>query len=743
MNKCRGNSIVVESSHRIVSERMDRDQLRQVATSGRSSSRRPISAEVNSRSERRRESNAKYWALLGVLALMLMLYVKSWDLGKAAVQQYQQHDTKTTTQPTPKTAQPQTNSISTACPDNSIPRGTGCGRECSKHGQGTCCAHALIGPEEVNHYDDVPYTVRYGQGDVPVARPKHDKTVLSLGARVPGSVPLMQCYGIGGDYVAKVPSFMTKLYRVLFEANGWGYDIAARLRASEGSVLVVWIAEKFMPHQATGKNVRGEEVDAPTRGQNNSYYEKEYSAVFHTTLAEGRTTYHAQVVAREALVVCMWERLHLTLYNCSIGTGGGTEPSFLPVHFCQCRHCSDATVSTERSTDAQKYPKAGLFSTPKQGALHYVPKALPKPEEGVVNAETAPWLLPRGVSSYQFPYENLYADLKAMLQVQADANGVVTVFIFNKFWIDHLHNIVFSMVKNTGLSNYLVATLDCESLELCLKNRLPCFDAENFAETESDMKEGASGYQKGFQRKVTEELSWIKPRLALKILSLGYRFMMVDMDMSFNKNPMGDVLSKRQDFVHQCDTTGKYSINTGFYLLHNTSRAERLFQNIMVFPPHRLSDQNALKLVTKYDHTHGASSSCLDKWHYNMKCNYKVPKSEKGTGAKRTFQWKPQQRDRSGFDWYIFHATCLDGAVSKINWLRSSNAWYLDDLDKLTRRPYVLVCNVHNAKPHHPSQQTLTDAEGTVHRFPNMTRQTLHSARYPTELDPLYLQERH
>ena len=611
------------------------------------------------------------------------------------------------------------------CPAGTEARGDahgqgGCGSGCEGYGQTRCCTRAFSSAAERAYYDDVPDDVGFGRGDGPLPRPTHDATPLPVGKKREGAeVSRATCSGVWGDKVP-VPSWLPPAWRRLHDDGA--LEPAAQRLEGGGSVLVTWVPSKFMRPQQGGRNVRGQNVDAPTRGTNNSYYLAEYKAAYHSEVADPATgaAFHTQLVARGALVVCLWERLHINLYNCTFAGAGGAR-AVIPWHFCQCRHCKDSVLGPG---DEAASPVVGGASPDytaddgnggkrKKGRANALGRSASSNPfvsyEGgggggggggigdanrnglkCVDAASAPWLLKREYG-VRFPYEGLHLDLKRLLEVQADRNGVVMFFIFNKFWVDHLHNVVYSLVHNAGVSNFVVATLDCESLELCLKNRLPCFNAEKFAESEADMKRGERGEAKGFQRKVTEELSWIKPRLALKVLSLRYQFLMVDMDMAFYKNPMQNVVTRSVDMAHQCDTSDKLSINTGFYLLKDNLRAQRLFENIMVFPPHRLSDQNALKLVSKYDHTHGASNACLDRWLYNMKCNYKVAKSEKVSGGVRSFQWKPQQRDRAKFDWYIFHATCLDGAIAKINWLRSSQAWFLDALDDATEESYCLV----------------------------------------------------
>ena len=600
--------------------------------------------------------------------------------------------------------------------------------DCSKTPDGRCCVSITPSETEMGHYDDVPWPVHFSNKKLipkPDVEVQHDSTKLILKndnkpIQLEGCTDSLNNKGTA----AVLPNWLVPIWNKITSSVSDVNELSNRL-IKGGSVLTVWIPSKFMSPQKPGKNVRGEMIDAATRGQNNSYYLSEFKSTFDTSVTISDVTYHAQVISRKGLVTCFWERLHIKRFDCN---------GMIPIYFCQCRHCKDIAAPADIQT-AHKF-NSGIPSLVQVPNIYrnanIIPKKIDKniykntkeiKETGkCVDGLAAPWLIPRN-RIQKLPYEGYHHDVEKLLEVQADSNGVVVVYIFNRFWVDHLHNVVYSMVGRSGVTNYIIATLDCDSLALCIKNRLPCLDGSMFAESERDMEVGGSGFNKGFQRKVTEELSWIKPRLALKILSLGYHFLMADMDLSWNINPLQNVASRNLDFAHQCDSNNHQSINTGFYLLVNNNRTVRLFESIMVFPPWRLSDQNALKLAAKYDHSHGASNNCLDRWLYNMKCNYKVPSSEKTISGKRTFKWKPQQRDPSKFDWFIFHATCLDGALAKIDWLRASNAWFLDKLDEITSSPYCIQVG----------DDTLQE----------MTRKTLHSEKYPTSRDETYLNERH
>jgi len=522
----------------------------------------------------------------------------------------------------------------------------------------------------------------------------------------------VQCYGLSGDGV-EVPAWVLSL---LSYTEG-GYEQLNKALENPWNILLVWVPSKFMSYpQPHGVNSQGVKFEAPTRGRDPLYYTKEYNATWHLNLNFKKGEYHVQVLHKNALAVCIRERLHINYFKCGV-----SQERLLPMYSCACRHCVEPTVGKTKGKI--------LPTVKKETYKPSVPSVtVNNPNRTCVPALAAPWLFPVEVLPIQ-SYERLQpADLEELLAAVADKNRVVLVYIFNKFWVDHMHNCIFSMVYTTGLRNYIIATMDQESFNLCRINRLPCFDATAYAEPEADMKVDGAGYKSGATRKVSEAMSWIKPRLAVAILKLGYAFFMADLDMTWFKNPMNNIWKQTEDVTHQCDTVNINSVNSGFYLAKPTQAAITFFEHLQVFRPEENADQTAMKLFFRYDHTHGATHSCLNNWLYDMKCNYKVEgsvrKEKSKYGGSQTFSWRPQQRDRSKMNSFILHATCLSGAVAKMIYLRTNNAWLLDDLDRMTSKTYCA-----------------TQPDGRV--VQGLSGKTQHSVSYTREVDPYFLKERH
>eukprot|EP00759_Apiculatamorpha_spiralis_P038350 PhF_6_TR37613/c0_g1_i2/m.55893 len=528
------------------------------------------------------------------------------------------------------------------------------------------------------------------------------------------------CYDLRGD-PTNIPPWTPN---VLSHTEA-AYEKFENALKNEWTVLVVWSPSLFMgPQPKVCCDSQGRMMEPPTRGRNPQYYWNEYNATWHVQFEVNKLPYTAQVMHKNSLAVCIRERLHMYHYRC-----GTNKDRVVPIYHCVCRHCRETSLGKTKAAGIQ-----GVI--PKQVYKPKVPVVKPIARNNTcVLGISAPWLFPSVSILPKQPYEGLHRNLEKLLASVADANNVVLVYIFNKFWVDHLHNCIYSMVHTTGITNYIIATMDSDSDVLCRKNRLPCFDATEYAVFEEDMVVGGQGYSKGSTRKVSEGMSWIKPRLAVAILKLGYGFFMVDLDMTWFKNPMNDVWKHSEDVVHQCDTPNLFSVNSGFYLAKPTLSAITFFEHLMVFRPEENADQTAMKLFFRYDHTHGASHVCLNKWLYNMKCNYKIEgtmKKEKTKYAVQTFNWHPQDKDRAKMNWFILHATCLSGAVAKMLYLRTNNAWLLDDLDKSTSKEYCV--DLKGFKEVRADNNVV---------LKGLNGKTQHSASYTTVTEPYFLQERH
>ena len=170
------------------------------------------------------------------------------------------------------------------------------------------------------------------------------------------------------------------------------------------------------------------------------------------------------------------------------------------------------------------------------------------------------------------------------------------------------------------------------------------------------------------------------------------------------------------------------------------------FSDTMTFNPEENSDQTAMRLFGRYDHTFALYNECLNKWLFDMKCNYKVPNSVKRVKVKdennnmkqiETFEWNIPEREPSKFKWVILHATCLSGAMSKIIWLRTMNAWFLDELEEWRRKPRGEVCWMSYNNNKNEDMNKKVEVSSSLPEI-------LYSKKYPVgKTDDKFLERRH
>ncbi|RNF13851.1 uncharacterized protein Tco025E_06184 [Trypanosoma conorhini] len=553
-----------------------------------------------------------------------------------------------------------------------------------------------------------------------------------------------QCYESNGVRVAR-PLWATSLLQSLL-ADG-AYDAAVSLlRHDRWYLLIGWVPDKFMPPQKPVRRANGELTFPQTRGTNATYYLETYGSVWHAKVEVGTWRFHFQLVHLNAIAVCVRERIHLYKYYCL----PDAHVEALPVYVCACRHCVIPTDDSQHNMSNFSSGRLPLWHEPSlveisrtaRSALSLGNDMPPTPLHGETNAcidaSEAPWLINASLIA-AFPYEGKHNDLDSLLKIQSIQNGFVTVVVFNSFWRDHLHNFAYSFAKKAKMRNLIVAATDAAALSLCLSFRLPCLNASIFAEPEGDEKSAgiASSQKAGFTRKVTEEYSWVKPRLAIAVLRRGYAFMLADLDITWNRSPMPYLRKSHLDLLHQCDNKAQLSINSGLYMVRPNERTLRYFQDMMSFRTDESADQNAMKLFMKYDHVHGVSHQCLPRWEFNMKCNYKLERSRRLERGRETFLWRPYPVNETP-KWVAMHATCLSGAKDKIRYFKTIKAWFLDELDAKTGtvsspKPFCVLLP--------PSPDATVPAKRLVH---GVLATTTHSDAYKEMLpDSKYLQQRH
>lgn len=590
---------------------------------------------------------------------------------------------------------------------------------------------------------------------------------------------------------ARTPTFVPPLFSKIGSVDAYR-DLHGATEDDPWLVLMGLVPSRFMGPQPEGKDSQGRRMVPPTRGRDPKFYLREYNASWHVSFEDEGKKHYFQIMHRNVFAVCIRERIHLHVRRCR------PSPELPPIliYSCLCRKCEEKSLLAAgpgslqqqqqqrpklnpqilhlnandklRSLSSSKVPRPEFLFLARSFLLHNsavqtllrVSSPNSSPSMSVANIVkfppkssqclsvlAAPWLVSKSVVG-KFPYEGLEQDLDALLALQAEKpRRHVMVAMFNAAWVDHLLNWVFSLGRNGMIASYIIATMDTASLDLCRSLRLPCYDAEAMAEKEVD-EELRLHPEK---RRVSEAMSWIKPRLAVAVLGRGYGFWMVDLDMSWNANPIPHVVATaggdKLDLVHQCDSPARFSINSGFYDASPTLSSYLFFSNMMTFIPQENADQAAMRLFGRYDHTHGSGkfNDCLNKWQFDMKCNYKVSNSVRtfklpGVAAmQQSFEWNPVERNRSKFHWIMHHATCLSGAMAKVSYLRTINAWFLDDLEEWEKKQ-----NRQSEQGEDAAGWCWTLTSGETVRVKSLEgEKTPFSPKYVREIDQTFLQRRH
>lgn len=189
--------------------------------------------------------------------------------------------------------------------------------------------------------------------------------------------------------------------------------------------------------------------------------------------------------------------------------------------------------------------------------------------------QAAPWLVPHGRA---LPYEDLSADLDALLAVQARpaASGAghrrgsglrVTLTLYTAALRPLLLNWVYTLVSFGGVEGFLVAVVDAQSLQDCISLRLPCWDARDvlgLAELH-----GAEEQLHSPAGSTYSKLTHGKPSLALQVLRRGYDLHFADADMVFVRDVWRsfDVLLEAIEADGSFMREEKRFVNSGHYVM--------------------------------------------------------------------------------------------------------------------------------------------------------------------------------
>ncbi|KAH7619200.1 hypothetical protein NADE_006045 [Nannochloris sp. 'desiccata'] len=313
-----------------------------------------------------------------------------------------------------------------------------------------------------------------------------------------------------------------------------------------------------------------------------------------------------------------------------------------------------------------------------------------------------PWLLPSGS---EFPYSGLHGDLEELATVQArqiDGYKAVSVVFFNYHQSVIMQNAVYSLVKWSGVCNYIVAVWDEPSLEACIGMNLPCFDAS--AMTPGN---GTIGADREARLHTADyvKITWMKPILVSALLDLGFLVHASDVDVAYSP---GDLTRSYLKFILDGNATAAfqrenklpYIVNTGNYMVLPNVQGKAFMKAWLGRADDAIAagnhEQTALgELYHERDskrafYSCATPQECKEAFEKSARSSPPTPVVRKTSNSwflafgntcitkepHRMFAVHP-----CSFPMLYFHSVCVIGAAAKTRALKGAGFWFLDDGD--------------------------------------------------------------
>jgi hypothetical protein len=144
-------------------------------------------------------------------------------------------------------------------------------------------------------------------------------------------------------------------------------------------------------------------------------------------------------------------------------------------------------------------------------------------------ALSSPWLFPK--SRTLFPYLGMHNDLDLLLKTMAYQSKKIMILGFNWHWQAMAQNNIFTLVRFTRTSNYIVVVGDELTLFVCIELNLPCYNASSYM---SKFQKNVSVTHEGrFNDPYYLAMLWYSIPLYLDIFRKGYTIMKSDVDISY------------------------------------------------------------------------------------------------------------------------------------------------------------------------------------------------------------------
>ncbi|CAF2529438.1 unnamed protein product [Rotaria sp. Silwood2] len=308
-------------------------------------------------------------------------------------------------------------------------------------------------------------------------------------------------------------------------------------------------------------------------------------------------------------------------------------------------------------------------------------------------AQSSPWLFPK--LRTLFPYLGMHNNLDALLRTMSHKSKKIMIIGFSRHWQAMVQNNIFTIVRFTRTSNYIIVTGDELSLLVCIELNLPCYNA--------------TSYMLKLQKNVSMEheatindayylaLVWYLFPLYLDILRKGFTIMKSDLDISYAAK---DIWKTFELMIEETEADlifmKENPINTGQFYARPNERVLAFFEEWI--DSYRFyqtyNDQQALaNMKGKIYQICNSKESCNDvktlPMHRTSNNTLRINNQTSKMAAVLTY---PSSFARYGDlcppnntmnscnqDVLYVHTICLTGAQAKMNKLKELGFWLMAD----------------------------------------------------------------
>ncbi|CAF3721153.1 unnamed protein product [Adineta steineri] len=310
-------------------------------------------------------------------------------------------------------------------------------------------------------------------------------------------------------------------------------------------------------------------------------------------------------------------------------------------------------------------------------------------EELLNVALSSPWLFPK--SRTLFPYLGLHNNLDALLHIMAHQSKKILILGFNWHWQAMAQNNIFTLVRFTRTTNYIIAAGDELTLFVCIELNLPCYNATSYM-----MKSGknvSNTHEGYFNDPYYLAMVWYLLPLYLHIIRRGFTIMKSDIDISY----AGKNIWKKYELMAENTKADiifmkEHPANTGHFYAIPNDRVIAFFEEWVSSQDSfkNLNDQQALAhLNGKIYMICNSADSCnhvktlpMNRLRGNNTSSKIAAVSTYPSSFTRFSGICPPDKAINPCDEDVLyvHTICMSGFLTKMNKLKQLGFWLMEDI---------------------------------------------------------------